>query len=277
MAEPRVGDPPCAAAPAPPSVTCGAGQVVLDALQVESLTLNLAASLRVHARSHFFGWAQGLMQSLIPHEVLICALRGRAPSSLRVDSFSTVLPDANVCGDLLLRDPSFVAELTTTWKQRRFRPLTCDIAAGGPCGGALGRELVRIGATRVFAHGGHDAEGEVCSFFVFAARPEAVGPAAAYLVELVVPFLHAAWIRSQILETREGACLAPAGVAALTAREQEILRWICLGKSNGEVGAILEISPLTVKNHVQKILRKLNVVNRAQAVAKALEARLLGP
>jgi DNA-binding NarL/FixJ family response regulator len=32
-----------------------------------------------------------------------------------------------------------------------------------------------------------------------------------------------------------------------------------------------------VKNHVQKILRKLNVVNRTQAVGKALEARIIVP
>jgi len=55
------------------------------------------------------------------------------------------------------------------------------------------------------------------------------------------------------------------------------LHWIYLGKGNAEVGAILRISALTVKNHVQKILRKLNVANRAQAVGKALEARLIGP
>jgi DNA-binding CsgD family transcriptional regulator len=38
---------------------------------------------------------------------------------------------------------------------------------------------------------------------------------------------------------------------------------------------ILTISPLTVKNHVQKILRRLNVLNRAQAVGKALSLRIL--
>ena len=45
---------------------------------------------------------------------------------------------------------------------------------------------------------------------------------------------------------------------------------------NGQAEA-MKISPLTVKNHVQKILRKLNVVNRAQAVGKALELRILTP
>jgi len=57
--------------------------------------------------------------------------------------------------------------------------------------------------------------------------------------------------------------------------EQEILKWIHVGKSNIEIGTILAISPLTVKNHVQKILRKLNVQNRTQAVGKALALRIL--
>jgi len=48
-----------------------------------------------------------------------------------------------------------------------------------------------------------------------------------------------------------------------------------VGKSNIEIGTILTISPLTVKNHVQKILRKLNVQNRTQAVGRALALRIL--
>jgi len=275
MLDPQVTDPPQAQRAAPAAFSGGAAP--LDAVQVESLVLNIEASLRVHARAHFFGWTQGLLQSLIPHEVLICALRARAPASFRVDSFSTALPHADTLGEVLLREPSVVPELTKTWTQKHCRPFACEVGVGGTLGGALGRELARIGAARVFAHGSLDGDGEVCSFFVFAAAPGAVSPATPHIVELVLPFLHAAWIRSQSLEAQQGACLAPAGVAALTAREREILRWICLGKSNAEAGAILEISPLTVKNHVQKILRKLNVVNRAQAVAKALEARLLGP
>jgi len=75
----------------------------------------------------------------------------------------------------------------------------------------------------------------------------------------------------------EDVRLAAAGNCTLTERERGILRWVYLGKSNGEIGAILNISSLTVKNHMQKILRKLNVVNRAQAVGKALDARIIRP
>jgi DNA-binding CsgD family transcriptional regulator len=54
----------------------------------------------------------------------------------------------------------------------------------------------------------------------------------------------------------------------LSARETEILRWIALGKTNPEIGSILNISAFTVKNHVQRILKKLDVTNRTQAVGK---------
>ena len=45
--------------------------------------------------------------------------------------------------------------------------------------------------------------------------------------------------------------------------------------SNQQIGEVLGISALTVKNHVQKILRKLNAANRAQAVARAMTMNLL--
>jgi DNA-binding CsgD family transcriptional regulator len=48
-----------------------------------------------------------------------------------------------------------------------------------------------------------------------------------------------------------------------------------MGKSNHEIGGLLEISPLTVKNHVQKICRKLNAQNRAHAVSRGISLRLL--
>jgi DNA-binding CsgD family transcriptional regulator len=63
--------------------------------------------------------------------------------------------------------------------------------------------------------------------------------------------------------------------AVVTVREQQILRWVREGLSNQEIAEVLAISPLTVKNHVQKILRKLNAGNRAQAVALALARHLI--
>ena len=61
----------------------------------------------------------------------------------------------------------------------------------------------------------------------------------------------------------------------LSAREKEVLRWLCDGKSNWEIGRILGLSPYTVKNHVSNILKKLGANNRRHAVIKAIELGLI--
>jgi DNA-binding CsgD family transcriptional regulator len=60
----------------------------------------------------------------------------------------------------------------------------------------------------------------------------------------------------------------------LTRRELEVLRLVAEGRSNGSIAEALVITPGTVKFHVNRILRKLHVANRSQAVSRYL--RLLG-
>lgn len=61
----------------------------------------------------------------------------------------------------------------------------------------------------------------------------------------------------------------------LTGREAEVLKWMCRGKSNWEIGHILGLSEYTIKNHVSRILKKLDVVNRQHAVARAFQSGLI--
>ncbi len=58
---------------------------------------------------------------------------------------------------------------------------------------------------------------------------------------------------------------------SLTAREQEILHAMCVGRTNKEIAGLLGISDNTVRNHVQRIYKKLGATNRAMAVMKARE------
>jgi DNA-binding CsgD family transcriptional regulator len=58
-------------------------------------------------------------------------------------------------------------------------------------------------------------------------------------------------------------------VMLLSKREIQVLHWVKNGKTNMEVGQILGISPPTVKNHLQKVMRKLYLNNPAQAVGKS--------
>ena len=55
-------------------------------------------------------------------------------------------------------------------------------------------------------------------------------------------------------------------MAQLSPREREVIVWLCMGKTNWEIGMILDISVYTVKNHVRSILQKLNARNRVHVV-----------
>jgi len=56
----------------------------------------------------------------------------------------------------------------------------------------------------------------------------------------------------------------------LTDRESEVLYWIGNGKTNREIGQILDNSPRTINKHLEQIFRKLEVVNRTSAAAIAI-------
>jgi DNA-binding NarL/FixJ family response regulator len=68
---------------------------------------------------------------------------------------------------------------------------------------------------------------------------------------------------------------APVAVTILpiSAREREILELIAKGKSNKEIGKMLEISDQTVKNHITSILKKLHVNDRTAAVVYAIREK----
>jgi DNA-binding NarL/FixJ family response regulator len=63
----------------------------------------------------------------------------------------------------------------------------------------------------------------------------------------------------------------PLETLGLSPREAEILFWVAQGKSNPEIGTILQISPATAKKHLENIFSKLGTENRASATLRALE------
>ncbi len=58
----------------------------------------------------------------------------------------------------------------------------------------------------------------------------------------------------------------------LTQREADVLLWIAKGKTNREIGQILEMSPRTVNKHLEQIFKKLGVENRTSAAALAIKS-----
>ncbi|RSS90394.1 DNA-binding response regulator [Streptomyces sp. WAC05292] len=75
---------------------------------------------------------------------------------------------------------------------------------------------------------------------------------------------------------------APAGehaqrLAALTGREREVLVHVAAGLSNDGIAGRLQVSPLTVKTHVNRAMAKLGARDRAQLVVVAYESGLVRP
>ncbi|MGO4153482.1 helix-turn-helix domain-containing protein [Cupriavidus sp. YAF13] len=60
-------------------------------------------------------------------------------------------------------------------------------------------------------------------------------------------------------------------LARLTAREQQVLRWLAHGKTDREIAGMLGISARTVQKHLQHVYVKLGVENRTAAVMRGLE------
>jgi DNA-binding NarL/FixJ family response regulator len=69
----------------------------------------------------------------------------------------------------------------------------------------------------------------------------------------------------------------PPAIAQLTPREREVLELLARGRSNAEICSELVISEATAKTHVARILQKLDLRDRVQAVIYAYESGLIAP
>jgi DNA-binding NarL/FixJ family response regulator len=92
---------------------------------------------------------------------------------------------------------------------------------------------------------------------------------------LLAPSVTRRMIESYLDAPRRPARRAPAELNALTARERETLELLARGLSNAEIATELYVSETTVKTHVARVLTKLGLRDRVQAVIFAYENGLV--
>jgi DNA-binding NarL/FixJ family response regulator len=89
---------------------------------------------------------------------------------------------------------------------------------------------------------------------------------------LLAPSVTRRLIQTCISRPQPVARSEPEAMAELTAREREVLGLVATGLNNAEIAAALQLSPLTAKTHVSRILMKLGARDRVQLVVIAYQS-----
>jgi transcriptional regulator EpsA len=241
-------------------------------------------SLGIRRHVDVFLWLNGELQQFLPHEILIAAWGDFARGSLQFDVISAIpgVRTNRLAGDNMA---VFVGKLFEGWQRYHCEPYLMESAAGFVLGDeaieCLPARAVRRMASAI-VHGVRDVRGNSDCLYIALSSEKLVLPRLAQgSMELLLPHLDLALRRlhhvqphrvrmDQLIQVAPANGHLPEEIddLGLSLREIEIMDWVRQGKTNQEIGLILEISVFTVKNHLQRVFKKLDVLNRAQAVAR---------
>lgn len=258
----------------------------MSSQHAHTLVRVIETAAEVRRRYQFFVWSQSYLHALVPHKLAVCGAYQRATKDIVFEAFNSVPVPSPLLSTVTDGGSALMQQVIGAWIERRGRCLVLDVRAmTGMAAGSDRDRLLEAGFGELLVHGVSRPQrpAELESLFILGTPDARCTQQQQICLELLLPHVHAAWLR--VLATERELTGAPAagtparsesGRTLITDRENQILFWVREGKSNQEIGDQLGISVLTVKNHVQKILRKLGAANRAQAVAKAMTLNLIG-
>ena len=233
------------------------------------------AGLSSHA--DLWRWLRGDVQQWLSHEVMLIGWGDFRCGQLRYDIVSS-LPGMRTPHWTAATISPLISYLRDCWVAAQQLPCAIELSGCGDllehCGRGWEPLETITGMRSALVHGvGNTRNGEERIFAALSRQP-AHAPAAGTALKLLVPFMDSALRRMPPAPVRQASCersvvarhLVP--LIALSERERQIMVWVAMGKTNPEIGCILEISEFTVKNHMKSIFSKLDVTNRAQAVAQ---------
>ena len=229
-------------------------------------------TLRLKSHHELFQLLQSEdLQELIPHQVFISAWGKADGFPLKVDIASAIpgMRTANVSKCRFLA--ALIDGLHEKWVVEGRRPLMLDSTMGltpksAECNCAMHRFLRDNWS--LIMHGIDNVRDQNTSLYLaFNTGPIPSGRTVKRLLSMadhVITQLDAGYRRITPLRASNSAN----DNKLLSSREQEVLLLTAEGKSNDTISKALRISAFTVKNHMQRIMRKLGAKNRTEAVAK---------
>ncbi len=246
-------------------------------------------------RRHFdlLLWLQGDVQHFLPHEIMIAAW-GDFRLGLIDHDIVSALPGVRTGRASVESVSPMLSGLFKRWIELGRKPFVLRVGEGGfnfdqsILGGDLGGALKNVRSALI--HGICDERGRHDCLYVLFSSDSVQEDVARPTMEILLPYLDTALRQVPQLRTDDVNSAAdelphavhPNGHPCdalehgLSEREMEIMTWVKAGKTNQEIGMILDISAFTVKNHLKRIFKKLTVYNRMQAVTKFETASLNG-
>ncbi len=269
--------PPIVAAPASLSLSSLSRNDALQLLEIIQLCLSATD------QSDINGCVFPRIQNVIPYDFAGACLVGRDPSPCKIKlrhSFVGTMPAEygreynrayHFKGDTVAHE-NFRSFQPQYWSARHSVHLLArsderkPLSISKPTLSLMTDFGIRGGFTAGCPPTAKDGNG---SFFYFLGRNIDFEPRVLAILEYLSPHLHQALLRC--------AGDAPPGTAldAVSGREKQVLEWLKEGKSSWDISTILGIRERTVNFHVSNIVRKLGAQNRSQAVAIALQSRLI--
>lgn len=246
-------------------------------------------SLTISRHQDLFNWLHDDIQHFIPHDILLTAWGDFSLGLVHLDivSYFSGVRTSEVDKKQLMPALQYLFQ---RWEASNRTPINLSLTEEnsslnfGVPDGEFGSALALMRSAMV--QGMKDERGRHDCLYVALSANRLTTEDAISAFELLLPYMDAASrqvahlpvqypdfpeIKAGIGEghdTANGAESSEGIPGKLSEREIEIMQWVCRGKTNFEIGVILDISFFTVKNHLQRIFRKLDVLNRAQAVSK---------
>jgi transcriptional regulator EpsA len=242
--------------------------------------VNEVLSVRRHV--DLMKWLQGSLQHYLPHDILIAAWGDFHLGLIHYDVVSS-MPGVRTESAVAESIAPLLTGLFNRWiAQDRF-PFSINVgedgftwdsvASQGPIADAM------VGMRSSLVHGMNDQRGRHDCLYVFFSKYPKRRRNESSALKLLLPYIDSALRQVDLLPHQYPVPNATKAADAsaeesdsvdngpLSDREAEIMKWVAMGKTNGEIGNILNVSSFTVKNHMQRIFKKLDVFNRAQAVS----------